>query len=53
MLASFPIMYFLVLKCVTDTNYFFEEGVIPPGHVGSTKSEEPNLLELETQGNST
>ncbi|KAH0334983.1 membrane transporter, partial [Aureobasidium melanogenum] len=33
MAVSFPIMFFLVLKCVTDTNYFCEEGVIPPQHV--------------------
>ena len=32
-LISFPIMYFLVFKCVSDTNYFSENAVIPPVHV--------------------
>lgn len=30
MIASFPVLFYLVFKCVSDTNYFAEEGVIPP-----------------------
>lgn len=37
MTVSFPIMYFLVGKCVSDTNYFSEETVIPPEHVRAEK----------------
>ena len=33
MVISFPIMYFLVFKFVSDTNYFSESNVIPPDHV--------------------
>lgn len=33
MIISFPVMFFLVIKCVPDSNYFSEEGVIPPEHV--------------------
>lgn len=32
-------MCFLVLKCVSDTNYFSENAVIPPAHA---------LIEVET-----
>jgi hypothetical protein len=39
MLASFPIMYFLVIKCVKDTNYFSEATVIPPEYAGIQKSQ--------------
>ncbi|OKP11996.1 hypothetical protein PENSUB_2459 [Penicillium subrubescens] len=39
MLASFPIMYFLVIKCVKDTNYFSEATVIPPEYAGVQKSQ--------------
>ncbi|KAF5598145.1 hypothetical protein FPANT_3909 [Fusarium pseudoanthophilum] len=30
---SFPIMFFLMFKYVSDTNYFAEEGVIPPQEI--------------------
>ncbi|KAJ6140022.1 membrane transporter [Penicillium samsonianum] len=33
MIISFPIMFFLVTKIVTDTNYFNEDTVIPPEHI--------------------
>ena len=33
MVISFPIMCFLVLECVSDTNYFTEDVVIPPDHM--------------------
>jgi hypothetical protein len=33
MVVSFPIMFFLVVKCVPDTNYFTETMVIPPTHI--------------------
>lgn len=39
MLASFPIMYYLVIKCVKDTNYFSEATVIPPEYAGIQKSQ--------------
>ncbi|KAJ6438094.1 hypothetical protein O9K51_08683 [Purpureocillium lavendulum] len=32
-IVSFPVMFFLALKYVSDTNYFAEEGVIPPKDV--------------------
>ncbi|KAF7556673.1 hypothetical protein G7Z17_g1267 [Cylindrodendrum hubeiense] len=31
--VSFPVMFYLVLKYVSDTNYFAEEGVIPPQEI--------------------
>ncbi|KAH6879426.1 hypothetical protein B0T10DRAFT_464470 [Thelonectria olida] len=31
--VSFPVMFYLVLEHVSDTNYFAEEGVIPPQEV--------------------
>jgi hypothetical protein len=34
MILSFPVLFYLVLRCVSDTNYFTEEGVIPPQSVG-------------------
>ena len=35
MIGSFPIMFFLVWKCVPDTNYFAEDNVIPPAIVAA------------------
>ncbi|KAJ5438518.1 membrane transporter [Penicillium daleae] len=37
--VSFPIMYFLVIKCVKETNYFTEATVIPPEYTGIQKSQ--------------
>lgn len=49
MLVSFPIMYFLVIKCVKDTNYFSEATVIPPEYAGIQKSQaEAPEVELGT-----
>ncbi|GFF45122.1 uncharacterized membrane protein C6F6.04c [Aspergillus udagawae] len=35
MSLSFPVLFYLVFRCVSDTNYFAEEGVIPPQSVGT------------------
>ncbi|GIC92870.1 uncharacterized protein Aud_009345 [Aspergillus udagawae] len=35
MILSFPVLFYLVFRCVSDTNYFAEEGVIPPQSVGT------------------
>lgn len=49
MLVSFPIMYFLVIKCVKDTNYFSEATVIPPEYASIQKSQaEAPEVELGT-----
>lgn len=33
MVVSLPIMFFLIFRCVLDSNYFVEASVIPPQHV--------------------
>lgn len=45
MVVSFPIMFFLVSRCVMDTNYLHEATVIPPVHVSGGK----DVPEGETQ----
>ncbi|GFG17886.1 uncharacterized membrane protein C6F6.04c, partial [Aspergillus udagawae] len=35
MILSFPVLFYLVFRCVSDTNYFAEEGVIAPQSVGT------------------
>ncbi|QKX56317.1 uncharacterized protein TRUGW13939_03418 [Talaromyces rugulosus] len=47
MIISFPIMYYIVMKCVLDTNYFTEDNVIPPQHVGSEKVQILNIEDSE------
>jgi hypothetical protein len=47
MIISFPIMYYIVMKCVLDTNYFTEDNVIPPQHVGSEKVQILNIENLD------
>ena len=58
MIGSFPILFFLVWKCIADTNYFSEDVVIPPktilegvNPIDATVQPEENLvknLELGT-----
>jgi hypothetical protein len=45
MVVSFPIMFFLVVKFVSDTNYFTEDAVIPPDHV--RKEAETKLHDID------
>ncbi|KAH8694312.1 membrane transporter [Talaromyces proteolyticus] len=47
MIISFPILYYIVMKCVPDTNYFSEDNVIPPQHVGSEKAQILNNENLD------
>jgi hypothetical protein len=37
MFLSFPVLFYLVLRCVSDTDYFAEEAVIPPQSVGPAR----------------
>lgn len=50
MIGSFPIMFFLVYKCVSDTNYFTEAHVIPPTKV--LQAVEANFGEKGTRNDS-